>query len=34
MDIAFSDAKKKKGPSKEWTEKEIEEQLQKLDAKI
>ena len=25
MDIAFSDAKKKKGPSKEWTEKEIEE---------
>ena len=36
MDLAFgADASaKKKGPSKNWTEKEIEEELKKLDAKI
>ncbi len=36
MDMAFgADASKaKKGPSKNWTEKEIEEELKKLEAKI
>ena len=35
MDLAFTDgSKKKKGPTKEWTEAEIEEELKKLDAKI
>lgn len=35
MDQAFTDgSKKKKGPSKHWTEKEIEEELKKFDAKI
>jgi len=27
-------AKKQKGPSKEWTEKEIEEEIKKFDQKI
>ena len=35
MDLAFTDqSKKQKGPSKEWTEKEIEEELKKFDDKI
>lgn len=35
MDLNLGDAKqKKKGPSKQWTEQEIEEELKKLDAKI
>jgi len=36
MDFAFGDGTKKRnqGPSKQWTEKEIEEELKKLDAKI
>lgn len=36
MDLAFGidSAKVKKGPSKNWTEKEIEEELKKLDGKI
>ena len=35
MDSMFSEeAKRKKGPSKNWTEKEIEEELKKFDAKI
>jgi 26S proteasome regulatory subunit N7 len=36
MDLAFGadQAKAKKCPSKNWSEKEIEEELQKLDAKI
>lgn len=35
MDFAFGDgAEKRKGPSKQWTEQEIEEELKKLDAKI
>lgn len=35
MDLAFTDnSKKKKGPSKNWTEAEIEQELKKLDAKI
>jgi hypothetical protein len=35
MDFAFSDeTKKRKGPSKQWTEREIEEEIKKLDAKI
>ena len=32
MDLAFT--AKKKGPTKQWTEKEIEEELKKFDAKI
>lgn len=36
MDLAFGaeGANKRKGPSKQWTEREIEEELKKLDAKI
>lgn len=34
MDLAFIEGGKKKGPSKNWTEKEIEEELKKLDDKI
>jgi 26S proteasome regulatory subunit N7 len=35
MDLAFTDqAKKHRGPSKEWTEREIEEELKKFDQKI
>lgn len=36
MDLAFGadGSSKRKGPSKNWTEKEIEEELKKLDAKI
>jgi len=35
MDLAFTDnSSKKRGPSKKWTESEIEEELKKLDAKI
>ncbi len=35
MDLAFTDTtKKKRGPSKNWTEAEIEQELKKLDAKI
>jgi hypothetical protein len=36
MDLAFGadGSSKKKGPSKNWTEREIEEELKKLDAKI
>jgi hypothetical protein len=36
MDIAFVDpnAARKRGPTKQWTEKEIEEELKKLDEKI
>jgi hypothetical protein len=35
MDLAFVDSnQKKRGPSKEWTEKEIEDALKKLDDKI
>lgn len=33
MDMQFTD-KSKKFPTKEWTEKEIEEELKKHDAKI
>jgi len=32
MDLAFTD--KKKGPTRQRTEKEIEEELKKFDAKI
>lgn len=35
MDFAFGDgAAKRKGPSKQWSEREIEEELKKLDDKI
>ena len=35
MDLAFNDGKpKSKKPSKAWTQKEIEEELAKFDAKI
>ena len=34
MDLAFTDGSKKKGPTKQWTESEIEAELKKLDAKI
>jgi hypothetical protein len=35
MDLAITDqAKKHCGPSKEWTEREIEEELKKFDQKI
>jgi hypothetical protein len=35
MDLAFTDASgKKRGPTKQWTEREIEEELKKFDAKI
>lgn len=35
MDLAFVDqGQKKRGPTKEWTEKEIEAELKKLDDKI
>jgi len=35
MDLAFTDgSKKKRGPSKNWTEAEIEQELKKFDAKI
>ena len=35
MDLAFTDSSaKKKGPTKQWTEKEIEEELKKFDSKI
>lgn len=34
MDLQFGEQKKKKGPSKAWTEKQIEEELKKFDAKI
>ena len=35
MDIAFSgEAKKKKGPTKEWSEGEIEAELKKFEDKI
>ena len=36
MDLAFTDETKqrKKGPSKQWTEQEIEEELKKFDVKI
>jgi len=35
MDLAFTDqSKKQKGPSKKWTEQEVEEELKKFDAKI
>jgi 26S proteasome regulatory subunit N7 len=35
MDLAFTDSTaKKRGPTKQWTEKEVEEELKKFDAKI
>ena len=35
MDLAFTDnSQKKRGPSKNWTEAEIEQEIKKLDAKI
>ena len=35
MDFAFTDTgKKRKEPTKNWTEKEIEEEAKKYDAKI
>jgi hypothetical protein len=35
MDLAFTgDSQKKRGPSKKWTESELEEELKKFDAKI
>lgn len=34
MDLAFGEQKKKKGPSKAWTEKEVEAELKKFDDKI
>jgi len=34
MDLNFTGLKKKKGPTKDWTDKEIEEELAKFDQKI
>lgn len=35
MDFGFSsDKKKKSGPSKKWTQKQIQDEIKKLEAKI
>lgn len=34
MDLNFTGLKKKKGPTKDWTQAEIDEELKKFDQKI